>query len=141
MSFSGACLCGAVSFEVTRSHLAAVHCYCGMCRRAHGGAFSTHVPMREDQFNMHSGSLETYASSLEGRREFCPECGTHVLVHGQTADRSVAVPAGLFAPGTPIEVTSHIFVQDKVAWYQIRDDLPQFEGWPPNVTATHKPRL
>ena len=90
---------------------------------------------------MSSGSLEIYASSAEGRREFCSGCGTHVLVHGQTGDQSVAVPAGLFSRGTPIEVTAHIFVQDKVTWHQIRDDLPQFDGWPPTVTATHKPRL
>ena len=139
MSFTGECLCGEVSFEVTRSHLTAVHCYCEMCRRVHGGAFSTHVPMRRDQFNLRTGSLEILKSSAEGRREFCPECGTHVLVHGQTADSSVAVPAGLLEPGTPIEATAHIFVQDKVAWHQIRDELPQFDRWPPHVVATHTP--
>ena len=130
MSHAGHCLCGAVQFEVSRSYLAGFNCYCGMCRRAHGGAYSTHVPMRRDQFRLLTGNLTTYASSENGRREFCSECGAHVLVHGQTGDDSVAVPAGLFDAGTEITIAAHIFVQDKVSWHTIQDDLPQHEGWP-----------
>jgi hypothetical protein len=138
MLHAGGCLCGSVSFEVDRSYLSAVNCYCGMCRRAHGGAYSTHVPMRRDQFKLVSGELETFASSSEGIREFCRRCGAHVLVHGQTSDNSIAVPAGLFAKDTPVSTTAHIFVKDKVAWHTINDDLPQHEAWPPGVVATYK---
>ena len=135
--FPGGCLCGAARFEVSRSHLGAVNCYCAMCRKAHGGAFSTHVPMRREQFRLLRGTLEAYESSAFGRREFCSHCGTHVLVHGQTADGSVAVPAGTLDGDPPIQVTSHIFVKDKVTWYSIADDLPRFDGWPPGVASTH----
>lgn len=138
MAFKGSCLCGAVNFEVSRSHLSAVNCYCGMCRRAHGGPFSIHVAMRREQFRLLSGTLQTFESSDQGRREFCPGCGAHVLVHGQTGDDSVAVPAGLFDGDTPIQVTSHIFVKDKVPWFEISDELPQYAGWPPGVTATYQ---
>ena len=82
----GSCLCGAVTFCITRSHLAAVHCHCEMCRKAHGTAYSTHTAMRKDQFELLSGELKTYHSSQYGRREYCPQCGSHVLVHGQTRD-------------------------------------------------------
>ncbi len=134
---TGGCLCGAVRFVVDRSHLSDINCYCEMCRKAHGGAFSTHVPMRREQFTLVQGELAVYASSAEGRREFCPHCGTHILVHGQTADGSVAVPAGTFDGDPPVSVTSHIFVRDRVSWHAIGDDLPQFEGWPPGVENTH----
>lgn len=129
----GGCLCGDVRYQVTRSHLIAVHCYCGMCRKAHGGAFSTHVPMRRDQFQLSQGTLHQFSSSPEGVREFCPACGSHILVHGQTADGSVAVPLGTFDGDPEVAITGHIFVKDKVSWYVIADDLPQFEGWPPGV--------
>lgn len=130
MTHTGGCLCGSIRFKVSRSHLAGFNCYCGMCRRAHGGAFSTHVPMRPDQFALEQGQLEEFASSADGVRAFCPTCGAHVKVHGQTADGSIAIPAGLFDPGTPIEIAGHIFVKDKVSWHSIVDDLPQYAAWP-----------
>lgn len=129
---SGRCLCGAVQFRVHRSFLGGVKCYCRMCRQAHGGPYSLHVAMRRDQFELLEGRLEVYASSSHGRREFCPQCGSHVLVHGQTADSSVAVPAGLL-DAAEVVVTAHIFVDDLVSWHQIQDDLPQHAAWPPDV--------
>lgn len=133
----GGCLCGAVRYAVSRSHLSAVHCYCGMCRKAHGGAFSTHVPMRAEQFRLTQGELQRVASSAQGLREYCGRCGSHILVHGQTADDSVAVPLGTFDGDPEVSITGHIFVKDKVSWYTIADDYPQFEAWPPGVVATH----
>ena len=137
MSFAGGCLCGAVRFSVSRSHLAGVHCYCDMCRKAHGGAFSTHVTMRRDQFALTRGTLKMYPSSTQGRREFCADCGSHILVHGQTADASVAVPAGCFDGDPPVHITAHIFVAECVSWYEINDSLPQHAGWPPGIESTH----
>ena len=137
MKIHGRCLCGTVTYEADDTPTALSHCHCAMCRKAHGGAFSTHVPMRRSQFSLTNGALAVYASSAQGRREYCADCGTHILVHGQTADDSVAVPAGTFDGNPPITITSHIFVRDKVDWYEIADDLPQFDGWPPGVENTH----
>ncbi len=109
-----------------------------MCRRAHGTAFSTHVPMRADQFELTGGALAPFASSTHGRREFCPRCGSHVLVHGQTRDGSVAVPAGLLPGDVPLTVAGHLFVAEKAAWWEISDELPQHAGWPPGVAYTHE---
>ncbi len=137
--YRGRCLCGAIEFALTRRHLGAVNCYCSMCRRAHGTAFSTHVPMRRDQFVLERGELTAFASSTHGRREFCAACGSHVLVHGQTKDASVAVPAGLLDDIDKVEVQSHIFVEEKAAWQPIADELPQHVGWPAGVEATYIP--
>ena len=136
----GGCLCGEVRYRITRSHLSAVHCYCDMCRKAHGGAFSTHAPMRREQFEMLSGQLISYASSSQGIREFCPRCGSHILVHGQTQDGAVAVPVGTLDGDPELTVTGHIFVREKVSWFEIADDLPQHPGWPPGVAFTHEAR-
>ena len=45
MSFSGSCLCGATRYQINRRHLNAMHCYCGMCRKAHGTAFASILPV------------------------------------------------------------------------------------------------
>jgi hypothetical protein len=39
----GACLCGAVQFELQLPATWVAHCHCTMCRRAHGAAFVTWV--------------------------------------------------------------------------------------------------
>ena len=135
---TGGCLCGQVRYQIKRSHIMAMHCYCGMCRKAHGGAFSTHAPMRRDQFELTRGSLKRYASSNAGVREFCADCGSHILVHGQTADGTVAVPLGTFDGDPEVSLAGHIFVKDKVGWFEISDDLPQFDGWPPGVEFTYR---
>lgn len=133
MSFAGGCLCGAIRYRIDRRHLNAVHCYCGMCRKAHGTAFSTHAVARPDQIQWLSGagSLKVYESSPGAVRAFCPLCGTHLLVHGQTGDGSHAVPAGTLDGDPPLTLIGHIFTADRVNWYQIADDLPQHAGWPP----------
>ena len=138
MSFTGGCLCGGVRFTVERRHLNAVHCYCQMCRRAHGTAFSTHTIVRPDQITWASerSALVKFESSPHAFREFCPTCGSHVLVHGQTGDATLAIPLGLIDGDPPATILSHIFVEACVGWHQIRDDLPQYEGWPEGFGRT-----
>ena len=132
--FPGGCLCGAVRYEIERKFLNAMHCYCGMCRKAHGTAYSTHVMLRPDHMRWLAGRerLVAYRSSAAGVREFCPVCGTHVLVHGQTGDDMLAVPAGTLDGDPPLTVRGHMFVADCVQWYRIADDLQQHAGWPPD---------
>ena len=132
MGFEGGCLCGAVRYRVERRYLNAIHCYCSMCRKAHGTAFSTHTLMRPDQLNWLAGkeTLVPYASSPGGVRAFCPQCGTHVVVHGQSGDGSYAVPVGTLDGDPALTVSGHMFTADRVNWFEIQDDLPQHEGWP-----------
>ena len=133
MAFAGSCLCGAVGYTIHRSHLNAVHCYCGMCRKAHGTAFSTHVIARPDQVSWRSGQdkLVRYQSSATGFREFCGACGTHIVVHGQSGDGTLAFPAGTLDGDPELTIVGHIFAADRVSWYEIADALPQHVAWPP----------
>lgn len=132
MSFSGSCLCGKFRYQIDRKHLNAMHCYCAMCRKAHGTAFSTHVIVKPEQLRWTAGdSLRRFESSPGAFREFCPECGTHLLVHGQSGDGTLAVPAGTLDGKPPLTIIGHMFTEELVPWYAIVDDLPQHERWPP----------
>ena len=96
MAFTGGCLCGQLRYEIDRKHLNAMHCHCRMCRKAHGTAFSTHVMLRPEQlqWTRQGAPLKPYESSPDAYRRFCAHCGTHLLVHGQTGDGALAIPAG-----------------------------------------------
>ena len=133
MSFTGGCLCGEMRYEIRRKFLTAIHCYCAMCRKAHGTAYSTHVAARPDQFAWLQGSklLTPFESSPGAYREFCRSCGTHLLVHGQTGDGTLAIPAGTLDGNPQLTIVGHMFTRDRVSWFQIMDDHPQYEEWPP----------
>ena len=133
MAFQGGCLCRAARYTIKRRFLNAMHCYCGMCRKAHGAWFSTHIVVRPQQLQWQPGanSRQVFESSPSAYREFCPDCGTHLLVHGQTGDNTLAVPAGTLDGDVSLTILGHMFVRDKLACYEIRDALPQHDGWPP----------
>ena len=131
--FTGGCLCGALRYRLDRRHLNAMHCHCQMCRKAHGTAFSTHVVCRPDQFEWLPGhdGRKAYVSSPGAAREFCPDCGAHVLVHGQSGDGNFAVPAGTLDGAPDITILGHMYVDEQVPWLELDDDLPRYADWPP----------
>lgn len=135
MSFFGGCLCGAIRYEIQRQHLNAWHCHCAMCRKAHGTAFSTHVVARPDQIVWLQGrsDLVPYESSPGAYREFCQRCGTHILVHGQTGDTTLAIPAGTLDGDPPLTIRGHMFTKDAASWLRVDDDSPRYDGWPPGA--------
>ncbi|MBT7533562.1 MAG: GFA family protein [Gammaproteobacteria bacterium] len=136
MAFDGRCLVGQIHYRLTRRFLNAVHCYCSMCRRAHGTGFSTHVVCRPDQLKIVTGTLIDYESSPSAFRSFCPCCGSHILIQGQSGDGNLAIPAGTLDGLPDLTILAHIFVAEKVDWCQINDGLPQHQGWSPGYGAT-----
>lgn len=134
MSFDGGCLCGAVRYRINRTHLNAMHCHCSMCQRVHGGAYSTHVVMRPDQLEWLAGrdQLIAYESSTNAYREFCPTCGSQILIHGQTDDGALSVPAGSLDGDPPLTQLGHIFAADALHWARPPDNLPRHLSWPPD---------
>ena len=135
MVYAGGCLCGAIRYELQIPSPKAIHCYCAMCRKAHGTAFSTHVVVQPDQLSWVQGKsrLKAYESSPDAYREFCERCGTHLLVHGQTVDDIVAIPAGTLDGDPPLTILGHMYTESLVSWFQIADDLPQHAQWPPGI--------
>ena len=133
MSFAGGCLCGDIRYEIASKYLNAMNCYCEMCRKAHGGAFSTHIVVRPEQLSWPQGKhlLTPYQSSATGLREFCPSCGTHLLVHGQSGDGALGIPAGTVDGKPDLTLIGHMYTAELVPWHHITDDRPQHAGWPP----------
>ena len=133
MPFLGGCLCGSHRYQIERQRLSAIHCYCAMCRKAHGTAFSTHaiVPPKQLTWLSDRTKLVALESSKNAFREFCPNCGSHLLVHGQSGDTNLAIPAGTLDGDPELTILGHMYTDALVSWYRISDDLPQYQQWPP----------
>jgi len=137
----GRCLCGALNYELDGPFSAMMNCHCSMCRKHHGTAFATFVVAPAAGFRWISGEdrLMRYRSSHNGMRTFCRVCGS--------AGPSTLPELGIaFAPAASldgdlgIKPQSHIFVASKAPWYDITDDLPQHQAYPPGFDAEGVPR-
>jgi hypothetical protein len=118
---TGACLCGAVRYEVTGQPTNVTFCHCSRCRRWHGhvgayfGVDRAGVRLVEDR------GLEWYQSSPKVRRGFCGECGSSCL-WDEEGDKYMSICAGTMSAPTGLTPKAHIFVGSKGDYYELPED-------------------
>lgn len=131
----GRCQCGAVRYRVAAPAEAMYHCHCTMCRRLHGTVFATYAIVGREHLTVLQGAdaLETFKSSDAVHRRRCRHCGCQILIDVDTKPGTIWYTPGTLDghPGHPKALEKHIFVASKVPWYEIADDLPRFDGFPP----------
>jgi hypothetical protein len=138
----GSCLCGLVRFEMKGPLNHASHCHCSRCRKHHGAAFATYVGADIAGFRYLSGAerVRQFGSSTAWSRSFCPVCAS-VLPTLMPEYHMAMSPAGIL-DGTPdIHPEMHMFAASRAPWYQFTDDLPRYDGYPPDMTPPEAPAL
>ncbi len=127
LEYSGGCFCGALRYEARGQARHECFCHCESCRRAAGATPVAWVTFDAAAFTVRSGHLTTYESSPKVTRGFCRICGTTMTY--QHADRADEIDVALATLEDPSDLAPkrHIWIQDKPAWVQIDDGLPQFE--------------
>jgi hypothetical protein len=105
-----------------------------MCRKHEGSLFHVSVGVPAAQFRYLSGEelVQVYASSSTGRRAFCRACGS--TMPSKYKDDVILVPAGTLDEDPGVRPQAHIFVGSKFRHHEIKDELPQFEAFPPGET-------
>lgn len=128
-TYSGHCFCGQVQFEVAGPAKFACFCHCESCRRAAGAVYVPWATFAKDAFVVTSGDMFKHRSSSQATRGHCSHCGTSITYENSDREGQIDVnltsfddPA-LFSPG------AHIWVDDKLPWVSIDDDLPQYSQW------------
>lgn len=124
LTHTGACLCGAVSFEVVGDLPAPDACHCSQCRRA-SGHFWASTDVAKSAVTIHGeDQVRWFQSSEKVRRGFCGTCGSQLFwdpVHRS----KIAIAMGAFDAPTGAQLGKHIFTADKGDYYAIADGLPQ----------------
>jgi len=123
----GACLCGAVQFEVTLPTKVCVHCHCSMCRRNHGAAFVTWFGVAKTNFRVTAGesSLTRYQSSAHGNRSFCSRCGTSLFCELDRDPETIDVVLASMRAPIDLAPQAHIYFDTRVDWVKAFDELPK----------------
>jgi hypothetical protein len=123
----GGCLCGKVRYRVSGRPRTAAICHCASCRRASGAQSVAWVVFPSEAFSFVSGDPAEYRSSAEVSRTFCGGCGTSLTYqHDGNPDFIDVTTASLDLPGE-FPPTRHVWLEDRVSWESVDDELPRFE--------------
>jgi hypothetical protein len=123
----GKCECGTVGYRVADAFLYAANCHCSRCRAATGSAFKAFAGIEREKLEITDGrdSLLVYGEEeLHDTR--CRACGSFLFSVVRDGEY-VHVAMGSLVDAPSIRPTHHIFVGSKAPWFEITDDLPQFE--------------
>jgi hypothetical protein len=126
---NGACGCGKVRYQVPDAFKYAGNCYCSACRRATGSAFKPFAGIELSHFRRLADEADLLRiGTADGNHDIrCRHCGS--LLYSVVRDGEwVHVSMGTLLDAPSIRAREHIFVGSKAPWYEINDDLPQYEG-------------
>ena len=126
----GGCFCGALRFKISGPPDWSSHCHCRSCQRAVGAAYTTWIGAKAENFEIIKGKIANY--TLEGvERGFCSNCGTsltYIAEEGWPGQVSILAPT-LDDPGIA-SPAAHVYLDHKLPWVILGDDLKQFPQFP-----------
>ncbi len=124
--FEGGCLCGAIRYRAAAPPLRAVICHCSICRKHTGAPIASFAHFPIDSFAWLKEQPKRYRSSEFAERGFCSQCGSTVTMHEDALGDRVQVAIGSLDQPDRVDVNDHVWTQDQISWFDVRDDLPRF---------------
>ena len=132
MKLEGGCYCGAVRYVAEGEPMMNGQCHCRECQYISGGSANVFMAMPADGFRYTASQPKQFSRTDLERpvtREFCGECGTHLVT------RVPGLPAAIIKVGTlddPSLFTPQvaIYTVDKQAFHHIPGGMPAFERLP-----------
>ena len=111
-----------------------VQCQCRECQHVSGGAPNLVMGMQADAFRWTQGEPKSFSrDDLETPRvrDFCPNCGTHILTHSPPRPGLVMLKIGtLDDPNAFIGPDVVIYTRDCQDWHYLPDGVPAHDGMP-----------
>jgi hypothetical protein len=123
----GKCSCGAVRYRVADEFRYALNCHCSNCRAATGSAFKPLAGIEREKLEVTDGEDTLLVFGEEELNDTrCALCGS-LLFSVVREGAYVHVALGSLVDPPSIRPTHHIFVGSKAPWFEITDDLPQYQ--------------
>jgi len=129
---AGACLCGAVRFQITGTFERFFLCHCSRCRKGTGSAHGANLFSSNAVLAWLSGqgSIKTFVlPDTRHEKSFCTECGS-ALPSVQMDGTMVVVPAGSLDDAIDIRPTAHICYASRAAWDDHLEEVAKIDGLP-----------
>lgn len=132
MTMKGGCYCGALRYE-SGDPLAKVQCSCRECQYFTSGSPNVVAGVPEDDFRYTKGEPKKISNrgGMKAHREFCAECGTHVLTRGEGLNGMAMLKVGTLdnpeAFGGP---EMAVYTSEAYPWHAMPEGCMQFEKFP-----------
>ena len=133
MKLEGGCYCRKVRYAAEGEPTLKAQCHCRECQYISGGSPNMFMLMPPDGFRYTAGAPKQFArSDLERAvtREFCAECGTHLITRRPGLAAIILKVGTLDDPSLFGGPQMAIYTIDKQAFHHIPDGLPSFERLP-----------
>lgn len=134
MKAEGGCYCGAVHYAIDADPMFVAQCHCRECQYISGGSPNVVVAVPEAGFHYTKGAAKQFkrADLPEGvTREFCPDCGTHMITRAPALAGAAIVKLGtLEQPGVFGNPQMAIFLVDKQPFHTLIDGIATYERMP-----------
>jgi len=128
-TLAGRCFCGAVRYQVADEFAYAMNCHCSNCRAATGSAFKPFGGIERGKLEVTDGHDKLLVHGEEDSNDTrCGVCGSFLFSVVRDGEYVHVTYGSLVDPPT-LRPTKHIFVGSKAPWFEITDDLPQFEEY------------
>ena len=124
---TGGCFCGAVQYQVKGPLRDVINCHCNQCTRLNGNYGSHSKALKIDITITKDEGLSWFQISDIARRGFCRICGSGLFWEQYHQDATGIIAGSLDCP-TDLKTIGHIFVRDKSDFYEINDDIQQFQA-------------
>lgn len=122
----GHCFCGDLRYRVTGRPMSMAYCHCESCRRASAAPSVTWGTFAVEGFAILSGRCRIYASSSKVRRGFCERCGSQITYAHADSPATIDITLATLDEPEALAPERHVWVEDKLCWVVIGDELPQF---------------
>lgn len=134
MDVHGGCYCRAVRYEATGDALFNAQCHCRECQYLAGGSPNVFMVMPAGGFRYTRGAPNAFTrQDIDNAvtREFCGECGTHLVTWSPGLAGAVILKVGsMDDPGQYAGPQMAIFCIDKQAYHRVPEGVPEFERVP-----------
>jgi len=128
---TGSCLCRKVKIQIPDKFHYAGNCHCSECRKFSGSAFASVGVVSFDDLKVTEGEelIVYYHKTEDTDMGFCKNCGSSLF--SKKLQRKVyTIRLGILDDIPTQKPSFHIFVGSKAPWYEITDELKQFEERP-----------
>ena len=134
MEVTGRCYCGDVKYQCDGEPSFTAQCHCRECQYLTGGAPNMFMVMPAATFSYTQGTPKQFTrTDIDNpvTREFCPNCGTHLLTRAPGLPDGVVIKVGSMDnpeqyPGPQMA----IFCMDKQTFHRVPEGVPEYERFP-----------
>ncbi len=105
-----------------------MQCHCQKCRKANGSTFAANAAIPTTAFTLLTG--KELLAEYDVFRVFCKQCASPFYRRRPNMPELLRLRIGTLDTKIEGKPSSHIFVGSKAEWYEICDDIPQYEERP-----------